>query len=58
MAANRQKRLAVAEQNLIARKPSKLAAVALANKMARMAWKMMTSAENYRPPSGAASAAS
>ena len=45
-------------ENLIARKPPKLAAVALANKMARMAWKMMTSGENYRPPTGAAQAIS
>ena len=37
-------------ENLIARKPPKLAAVALANKMARMAWKMMTSGEDYQPP--------
>lgn len=37
-------------ENLIARKPAKLAAVALANKMARMAWKMMTSGDPYRPP--------
>lgn len=37
-------------ENLIARKPPKLAAVALANKMARIAWKMMTSGERYQPP--------
>lgn len=41
-------------ENLIARKPPKLAAVALANKMARMAWKMMTSGEPYRQPTPAA----
>jgi transposase len=29
------------------RKPAKLAAVALANKIARIAWKLMTSAERY-----------
>lgn len=34
---------------LIARKPAKLAAVALANKLARMAWKLMVSGERYRP---------
>lgn len=34
---------------LLARKPAKLAAVALANKMARIAWKLMTSAEDYDP---------
>jgi transposase len=34
---------------LIARKPPKLVAVALANKMARIAWKLMISGERYRP---------
>jgi len=34
---------------LIARKPPKLAAVALANKLARIAWKLMVSGERYRP---------
>ena len=33
---------------LLARKPRKLAAVALANKMARTAWAMMKSGEVYR----------
>jgi transposase len=33
---------------LLKRKPRKLAAVALANKMARIAWAMMTSGEAYR----------
>ena len=33
---------------LIARKPAKLAAVALANKLARIAWKLMVSGERYR----------
>ena len=32
---------------LLARKPAKLAAVALANKMARIAWKLMVSGERY-----------
>jgi transposase len=32
---------------LLKRKPPKLAAVALANKMARIAWKLMTSGESY-----------
>jgi transposase len=32
---------------LLKRKPPKLAAVALANKMARIAWKLMTTAERY-----------
>jgi transposase len=36
-------------QALIARKSPKLAAVALANKLARIAWKMMVSGEHYRP---------
>jgi transposase len=34
---------------LIQRKPPKLAAVALANKTARVAWKLMVSGERYRP---------
>ena len=33
---------------LIERKPAKLAAVALANKMARIAWKLMVSGQAYR----------
>ena len=33
---------------LLERKPRKLAAVALANKMARIVWAMMTSGEAYR----------
>ena len=36
-------------ETLIARKPAKLAAVALANKLARIAWKLMVSGERYRP---------
>ena len=35
-------------RSLLARKPRKLAAVALANKMARIVWAMMTSGEAYR----------
>jgi len=35
---------------LLARKPRKLAAVALANKIARIVWAMMTSGESYRQP--------
>lgn len=35
---------------LLARKPKKLAAVALANKMARTVWAMMVSGELYRQP--------
>jgi transposase len=34
---------------LLARKPPKLAAVALANKLARIAWKMLTTGERFRP---------
>ena len=32
---------------LIQRKPAKLAAVALANKVARIAWKLMATGESY-----------
>jgi hypothetical protein len=35
---------------LLARRPRKLAAVALANKMARILWAMMVSGELYRRP--------
>ena len=42
---------------LLQRRPRKLAAVALANKMARTTWAMMTSGETYRhPPVAAVSA--
>ena len=41
---------------LLLRKPRKLAAVALANKIARIAWAMMTSGETYRGRSVAAGA--
>ena len=34
--------------NLVARKPKMVAAVALANKMARIIWAMMTREQNYR----------
>ena len=40
--------------SLLERKPRKLAAVALANKMARIAWAMMTSGEGYRRATAAA----
>lgn len=39
---------------LIARKPAKVAAIALANKMARIAWAMMISGEAYRSAPAAA----
>lgn len=39
---------------LLQRRPRKLVAVALANKMARIAWAMMTSGEAYRRPPMAA----
>ena len=35
---------------LMARRPTKVAAVALANKVARMVWAIMTSGEPYREP--------
>jgi len=38
---------------LLARKSKKLAAVALANKMARIVWAMMVSGETYRQPAQA-----
>jgi transposase len=34
----------------LARKPTKVAAIALANKIARMAWAMMARGERYREP--------
>lgn len=39
---------------LLRRKPPKVAAVALANKTARIAWKLMTSGERYDPNRGVA----
>jgi transposase len=42
---------------LTARKPFRVAAVALANKMARIIWAMMTSGEAYRQPAPQPSAA-
>ena len=35
---------------LLARRPTKVAAIALANKMARMVWAMMTRGERYKDP--------
>jgi transposase len=42
-------------KDLIARKPPKLVVIALANKLARIAWKLMVSSERYRPTSSAVS---
>src|SRR5690242_18602727 len=39
---------------LLARRPTKVAAIALANKMARMAWAMMARSEPYREPAALA----
>ena len=38
---------------MLARKPRMLVAIALANKMARMVWAMLSRNENYRDPAGA-----
>ena len=35
---------------LLARKPTKVAAIALANKIARMAWALMAKGERYNEP--------
>jgi transposase len=49
-AAERQRgHLGVWIRNLMARRHRNLAAVALANKMARIAWAVMTGKESYRP---------
>ena len=39
---------------LLARRTTKIAAVALANKIARMVWAMMARGERYKEPVGAA----
>jgi transposase len=41
---------------LLERRTTKIAAVALANKMARMIWAIMTTGERYREPSPASAA--
>ena len=42
---------------LLLRKPRKVVAVALANKMVRVAWVLMARGEVYRRPTGSAAAA-
>ena len=42
-------------QRMLARKPKKLAAIALANKMARSVWAMLTKGEDFKDPVVAAS---
>src|SRR4029453_18320484 len=39
---------------LLARRPTKVAAIALANKLARMAWAMMAKGEQYKEPAALA----
>ena len=39
---------------LLARRPTKIAAIALANKLARMAWAMMARNESYKEPAALA----
>ena len=42
--------------DLIARRPTKIAAVTLANKMARMAWALLRHGGTYRKPAAAPAA--
>jgi error-prone DNA polymerase len=44
-------------RNILERRPARLATVALANKMARIAWAVMTRNEVYRPAGGVAARA-
>jgi error-prone DNA polymerase len=44
-------------RKLLERRPTRLVTVALANKMARIAWAVMTRNEVYRPKGGVAAAA-
>ena len=39
---------------LLARRPTKVAAIALANKIARMAWAMIARGERYKEPAALA----
>jgi len=53
---NKTTRLALWVQELLARRPRRLVTVALANKLARIAWSVMAKAEAYKPlaiPAGA-----
>ncbi len=43
-------------RKILERRPARLATVALANKMARIAWAVMTRSEVYRPKGGVATA--
>jgi transposase len=45
---------AESQLDLLKRKPAKLAAIALANKTARIAWKMMVTGETYTAQSASA----
>ncbi len=47
--ANKTTPLALWAQGLLARRPRRLATVALANKLARIAWALMAKAEAYKP---------
>ena len=42
---------------LLARRPAKVVAVALANKMARIAWAVLAKGETYRAPTRSGTAA-
>ena len=44
-------------RNILERRPVRLVTVALANKMARVAWALMTRKEVYRPTGGVVAAA-
>jgi transposase len=44
-------------RSILERRPARLATVALANKMARIAWALITREEVYRPNGGATIAA-
>ena len=44
----------VIRRQLMARRPTKVAAIALANKIARMAWAMMAKSERYKEPAALA----